>query len=323
MYIKKICGLLYVIVQRHEEEVNKSEFIIFPLLELFYYYSIMRTRIIRRQRRKNSMNKKKSKNRRRTRRGGAAFPPSLPRSQTQHVSGPITACSPMTSSTFWPDDEGCQVDTMVIKKIKPGAIIDRIGLDTGGYFARMDVSGKPYTYLKRSMKTYSSTRACKYEYDSSISNKTFNYNKYVVNDSAAGVNVLECNALFPEWINILVQKKHILEEDKHLYTGARQIIFLLSVDDDVELLKRWYGDWTDENDLHKKILDDRPQKILLDKPWTRFTPHDQSSIHIYNKDGKKWMVFTARGLITAGYITQISDGIYPEFIEPHKENILL
>ena len=272
-------------------------------------------------------------------------PPSpTPRTQTQQRVGPYKTCEQITSSTFWPNHEGCDIGSMKLTTIQPGDIIDRIGFETGGYFAKMDEYGKPYSYLKRSMKTYSATNVCMETYLNSIDTGKFNYHQYQLTEKARGINVLECNALFPEWIEKLVAQGQISEENKALYTGAKQIIFLIPD----EVLFGWYGKQTSktgpanrrnakqiEKDYNDAILNDRPQKVLLDYPWTRFekdkdgndtqivSPTDKSSIHLYtDEQGKAWKVFTVKGLINSGFIDEISITAYPSFIEPGKESLL-
>ena len=258
-------------------------------------------------------------------------------------------CKPMIISNLWPNFEGCDVETMIVQNLNIGQKVDRIGYDTGGYLAIMNET--PDTYMKRAMKDYSPTWPCYKQYNNMIDKGQFNYHQYQVLKQTP---VLMCTAVKPSWIDEMHKGRLITDSDLSLYTGATQCIFLIEDDGkDREFMDR-YGTIRDET-FYNNILSERPQRVLLDRPFRRFIKDtvdpqprkegfpiipdptikidgdpaadfpnkDTSTLHMYTHSptDKSYMVFTVRGLLDAGIIKEIPVTKYPEFIDDPDKNL--
>jgi hypothetical protein len=251
-------------------------------------------------------------------------PPDLHRSFTGQPATQHTDCFPITTSPFWPDDEGCSLDTIEIITLHPKFVVlhlDRFGGSWGGYFGvthleinkSVKTTGIP-TYMARAIKWKSPTLKCKTQYEDNLKLDKNDYHRYILNREYRGiVRIAYCNANKPEWLDRLEADGKITPQMKESLYKSPQCLFLIPD----HKIKEMFGRAPNES----RMVNDPEHNVLIDKGGKPDAhPHIFTDKPIYTKTkgtGKKYYVYTVEGLLREGIITDASK--QPDFIEPSIE----
>ena len=280
-------------------------------------------------------------------------------------------CLEMTTSTEWPINEGCKEPPrlLIIDTSKGDTInIDRFGEPTGGFCGitklecddvngqRINITSNIIPYMNRAIKQYSPFRVCQLEYEQKMKDGKFIYNQYELNPKYKGmINIIYGVAGSTFWLEKVAKKnKHITKKTIETYfSGASQCTFVVPLDQENEIFSKWYNDGKplsiddldairrqdNDNHIYNQILNDRPQRLLLDRPWTRFVKSpdgsdlvengklvvqpkhlDKSCTHITEYEGVKYNTFTIHGLTQCNILNRVTVKKTPPFI--HRNGML-
>lgn len=295
--------------------------------------------------------------------------PSLIRAWTSDNRGhgvPRSKCLEMTSSTEWPINEGCKEPPrlLILDTSKGDSIhIDRFGEPTGGFCGitklecddvngeRISIPSNIIPYMNRAIKQYSPFRVCQEEYEQKMKDGKFIYNQYELNPRYKGlINIIYGVAGSTFWLEKVARReKHIKKGTIDTYfSGASQCTFVIPLEQENQILSEWYNGGQPltaeeldairrqdkDNHIYNQILNDRPQKLLLDRPWTRFVKApdgsdliengkltvqtkpgvDKSCTHLTEYEGVKYNTFTIHGLTQCNILHRVSPKKMPPFI---------